>query len=401
MRTKLGRVVLSVIVGLIAFVFVFYGVFNPRALRGLHSGSIAGSVNGEPISVQEYSSQYRSMLNMFKSYGDGQVSDEMIKNMGLKKMAFDGIVRKKVLFQLAQKQGLMPSRQEIADSIAQYEVFQKNNVFDYMTYQNLLAANKLSPHRFEKTVAEELAAQTWEKTFDEVVLASEAEVKKDWMIKNRTVKIEYISVPVVGQLYVKDLATPSEDSIAKFLADAKNNPDIEKRFEQEKEGLFKGMDFEKSKKIIGQLLLQEQDKEKLHKRIMDAIADNFSKTDKKSREKLTQVLALAKLNISEKEGVHLLTPSLKEIYSPEMVLRDIFSAANLTLGEVKTYEMTDQTVKLRVLAQKEPQGEQFDKQKSSLVAQFQSQKAHKVYQAWVDDALKAAKIESNPDVLAE
>ena len=46
-REKFGTVVISCIIGLIGFVFVFLGVFSPKATRGLHEGAVAGTVNGE------------------------------------------------------------------------------------------------------------------------------------------------------------------------------------------------------------------------------------------------------------------------------------------------------------------------------------------------------------------
>ncbi|NBU20140.1 hypothetical protein EBS43_01810, partial [bacterium] len=44
--------------GLIAIVFIFYGVFTPKSTRGLHEGAVAGTVNGDAISLKEFNYEY-------------------------------------------------------------------------------------------------------------------------------------------------------------------------------------------------------------------------------------------------------------------------------------------------------------------------------------------------------
>jgi hypothetical protein len=50
-REKFGKTIIGLIIGLLALVFVFYGVFSPKATRGIHEGAVAGTVNGDPISI--------------------------------------------------------------------------------------------------------------------------------------------------------------------------------------------------------------------------------------------------------------------------------------------------------------------------------------------------------------
>ena len=53
-REKFGTVVIGAIISVIALVFVFYGVFSPKATRGLHEGAVAGTVNGDAITIAEF-----------------------------------------------------------------------------------------------------------------------------------------------------------------------------------------------------------------------------------------------------------------------------------------------------------------------------------------------------------
>ncbi len=64
-RVKFGTVVIGGIITFIAFVFVFYGVFSPKSTRGLHEGSVAGTVNGDPISISDFNRELKFRTAIF------------------------------------------------------------------------------------------------------------------------------------------------------------------------------------------------------------------------------------------------------------------------------------------------------------------------------------------------
>src|SRR5262245_61736308 len=130
-REKFGTVVIGGIISLIAFVFVFYGVFNPRATRGLHEGAVAGTVNGDSITIADFQRALRQRTEFFRSLmGGGQITDEQLKAFRVKGMVFEELVRKKLLLQEAEKQGLLASDEEIKEQIQGMPVFQKDGKFD-------------------------------------------------------------------------------------------------------------------------------------------------------------------------------------------------------------------------------------------------------------------------------
>ena len=49
MREKFGKIAIGLIMGMIIFIFIFEGFMNPKGMRGIHEGTIAGQVNGEAI----------------------------------------------------------------------------------------------------------------------------------------------------------------------------------------------------------------------------------------------------------------------------------------------------------------------------------------------------------------
>src|SRR6476659_8472653 len=98
-REKFGTVVIGGIITFIAFVFVFYGVFNPKSTRGLHEGSVAGTVNGDPISISEFNRELNRRIELFKNLSGGKLTDEQIKTFRVREGVFQELVNRKLLAQ--------------------------------------------------------------------------------------------------------------------------------------------------------------------------------------------------------------------------------------------------------------------------------------------------------------
>src|SRR5277367_5599675 len=108
-REKFGTVIIGGIIGFIAFVFVFYGVFNPKSTRGLHEGAVAGTVNGDPISISDFNRELNRRIEFYKRFSGGKLSDEQIKAFRVREAVFQDLATRKLLSQEAHSQGMDPS----------------------------------------------------------------------------------------------------------------------------------------------------------------------------------------------------------------------------------------------------------------------------------------------------
>src|SRR3954454_9073989 len=106
-REKFGTVVIGGIISFIGFVFAFYGVFSPKATRGLHEGAVAGTVNGDPISIAEFNRELNRRMEFFKNLGGGKISDEQLKSFRIKEGVFHELANRKLMIQESQHQGLL------------------------------------------------------------------------------------------------------------------------------------------------------------------------------------------------------------------------------------------------------------------------------------------------------
>src|SRR4051795_6540082 len=104
-REKFGTAMIGGIIAFIAFVFVFYGVFSPKATRGLHEGSVAGTVNGDAISISDFNREVNRRIEMYKNMSGGKLTDEQLKGFQIREGVFKELVKKKLLLQEAKNLG--------------------------------------------------------------------------------------------------------------------------------------------------------------------------------------------------------------------------------------------------------------------------------------------------------
>src|SRR4051812_22240397 len=111
-REKFGTVIIGAIISLIAFVFIVSGVFSPKRTRGLHEGAVAGTVNGDSISIGEFNREVTRRIEMLKSLGAGSLTDEQLKAFRIKESIFQELAQRKILTQEAYRDGLIASDDE-------------------------------------------------------------------------------------------------------------------------------------------------------------------------------------------------------------------------------------------------------------------------------------------------
>src|SRR5687768_780646 len=129
LRKKLGPWMVALIIGFIAFVFVFAGVFSPSSTS--ISGGAAGSVNGEPILLSDFNRAYNRKVEMMRNYG---FKEEHLKAMHIGDSVFQELVTRRLMIEQAEKLGLMPSDEEVRLTIAEIPAFHKDGKFHYDTY---------------------------------------------------------------------------------------------------------------------------------------------------------------------------------------------------------------------------------------------------------------------------
>lgn len=205
MRTKMGPVVIGSVIAVIAAVFIFYGIFTPGS--GSQAPSIAGEVNGETISYAEYSRALNQRIEFFKSLMGGKVSDEMLEQTHVREAVFQDLVQKKVLSQVARKEGFYPSGEQIREQIMKMDAFKKDGNFDKVQYKNVLAANQYTPMRFEEMIGQDIMEQNFRTFVSQLAYVGQDAVDTELRITKdrKKFKFVYIDNESVRKMLPKDI----------------------------------------------------------------------------------------------------------------------------------------------------------------------------------------------------
>jgi len=143
---------IKVMIGLIAVVFIFWGV---SAIRGKPGSKIA-YVNGDLITGLEYEAVYREMLKSLQQQYKEYWNENLIKAFQIKQRALESLINKRLISQEAARIGLGVTDEEVAHAILTYPAFQIYGEFDEGRYRSLLRQNRMEPADFESGIKRKL-----------------------------------------------------------------------------------------------------------------------------------------------------------------------------------------------------------------------------------------------------
>jgi hypothetical protein len=190
MRNKWGPVIIGGVIGVITLVFVFYGIFVPgSSSRG---PGVAGEVNGEVISYSEFSRALNQRIEFFKGLMGGKVSESQLEQFHVGDSVFMDLAQRKVLGQVARREGFYPPADQIREQILKQDVFKKDGRFDKMLYRNLLQANSFTPVRYEELVGQDIMDQSFKSFLGSLVRVMPEELEKELKNSKEKHKFRYV-----------------------------------------------------------------------------------------------------------------------------------------------------------------------------------------------------------------
>mgnify|MGYP003972537907 FL=1 len=183
----------------------------------INNGKVV-TVNGESILYGEYRSEYFNMLEQYrKSFGDN-LDDKLIKLLRVEKNALDQLINRKVILQEAKKLKLKVSDKELNNAIKDYTAFKINGKFDIKFYKRILAANRMTPEKFETDMRKNILTEKLRKIILSAVKVSDNEALEWYKWSNSSVNIDTV---LFSPDKYKDI-NPSEEEIKKYFDDNKD-----------------------------------------------------------------------------------------------------------------------------------------------------------------------------------
>lgn len=206
-RKSKNSLLILLVFGAIIVVFVFWGI-GPTGGGG--KADVVAYVNDEAITIDDYLTTYRNEFEYYKRNFQGDFTEEMAEEMGLKQRALDITINRTLVVQEAKDEGVKVTREEVQSAIMSMPAFQKNGVFDKETYFGVLKSNRLKPGDFEQSVRLDLmTAKMRQKIIDDLTVTPD-EVADAYLAENREVRLDYAEVG--SDRYVGEVEVTEEEA---------------------------------------------------------------------------------------------------------------------------------------------------------------------------------------------
>ena len=189
-QSILIKVVFCIIVlSFIGTIFLVWGRGGDK--RG--SGNFAAKVNGTKISFEAYEKNYYRLKGIYEQIYGRSLTPEMEKQLGVRKMALDSLIDNTLILKEAKRMGLDVNRDEISAEIAKIPAFQKNGVFDFDQYTQMLKANRMTPSNFEENMEEDMLVKKTRDKIKERATVSDQELLQAFKKQNDKIDLVFVS----------------------------------------------------------------------------------------------------------------------------------------------------------------------------------------------------------------
>ncbi len=189
MRRHTKGILIKIMVGLIATVFIFWGVYSIRE----KPGTKIAYVNGDLITGQEYEAVYRDRLSALQRQFKAYWNDNLIRAFQLREKALESLIDKRLISQEADRLGLGISDDEVADAIRTDPAFQVNGEFDENRYRSLLRYNRMEPADFESRKRTELLGQKIQQLITSFFPITDMEIRHYYTYQKEKTNIGFVS----------------------------------------------------------------------------------------------------------------------------------------------------------------------------------------------------------------
>lgn len=213
-----------IILGIIIFVFVLYFGSN----RGSQTARAIAVVDGRVISEAEFHDQYEKLVDIARLRYGSKLTPEILKEMDLKKIAYDTLLNREVIIAKAADLKVRVSDEELRKSIMSIPTLQTDGVFDERKYQQLLRYNRTSAEDFENMQKVNLTATKIENLIREGIKVSDKEVFDVYVMQNQKINLNFVKIAGAD---IKKKITPTEAELETYL---KNNGKLFRQPEQVK-----------------------------------------------------------------------------------------------------------------------------------------------------------------------
>jgi peptidyl-prolyl cis-trans isomerase D len=184
----------------VVFVFVDWGMGTTRSGGG--DTEVAARAGDIKISVADFTREYRSTEDRYRSLYGKNWSPELLKAMNLPEQVLNTMIDRRLMREEVSRLRLTVGDDELSARILGVKdnkgnlVFVKDGTFvGEATYRRMLAGIGMTPEAYEAQTRDEILLQKLNRFFTESTFVSDEEVEKDFTTRNVKAKISYVLKP--------------------------------------------------------------------------------------------------------------------------------------------------------------------------------------------------------------
>ena len=222
MRENASSWIIKVLLALIVVVFMFFGVDTGNSKQQ----NIAATVNKKVISMDDYRSARDNMINNYRGQFGNNLSEDLIRMLGIKEKALENLIERTLIVQEAEKLDISVTPDELANDIKNIKAFQLDGEFNQATYKNRLKYASQSPDYFEYIMKEQLIVAKMNALITDTVQTSQEEAKEWFMWEKTQSNIDYVLFNPSSYKEIKPSKEDIEANYEKNKAKYKSNPQV-------------------------------------------------------------------------------------------------------------------------------------------------------------------------------
>ena len=175
---------------IIILVFVFYFGTDRSSQRT----SAVAIIDGRVISESQYHNEYSKMMDAARERYGGALTDEMLKQMDLKNMAYDSLLGREIVISKAGDFKMQVSDDEVRQAIMAIPALLTEGKFDKNKYNQLLRFNKMTAEDFEAGQKVSLAAAKIKNIILEGIKVSDKEAFDLYSMQNQKINLQFVTI---------------------------------------------------------------------------------------------------------------------------------------------------------------------------------------------------------------
>jgi peptidyl-prolyl cis-trans isomerase D len=184
---------------LVCLAFVIF--YIPDFLRGTGadaaSGDTVARIEGQEITAGEFRRIYQAQLQSYRSAYGGQMSDQLLKQLGVEQQILQQLVDERAALAEAARLKIRVSDEEVRQRILSIPAFQQNGQFiGEQAYTQLLRAQRppLTTAEFEDNVRRTLTVERLRASLTDWMAVPDKELEQEYRRRNDKVKLALVSL---------------------------------------------------------------------------------------------------------------------------------------------------------------------------------------------------------------